>query len=277
MSIDSWEVRQQDSVNRLRSEQVKERLAGLRDDIRDCLAPLLAASPWRAAGVDIDGWILQVPQHNRAEVQHIRNIRREAEYIAELRREVQPTEIFWDIGANIGIYSAALANACRQCVAFEPSFANREEISRTLALNGVNGEVEVHPNAVCDSSGTEDFQVDSRGMSPGAGRGGLTNYQTTDESAEHIEVRTVRGDELVESGAAAAPDVIKIDVEGAEVAVLDGLVETLQNDRPRLIQIETHGTRQHIGVISRLREFDYNISTTDTGSNRLIKASDNHE
>ena len=56
-----------------------------------------------------------------------------------------------------------------------------------------------------------------------------------------IEVQTVAIDDLVRAGGLPTPDVVKIDVEGAEIAVLEGMRETIDRHRPAII-CELHDT-----------------------------------
>jgi hypothetical protein len=79
----------------------------------------------------------------------------------------------------------------------------------------------------------------------------------TSDISQHkavIEVAIRRLDTIIKEGGLPPPDLIKIDVEGAEADVLDGAKETIQNYRPILI-IELHGTNKW--VFERLNEVDY--------------------
>jgi len=54
-----------------------------------------------------------------------------------------------------------------------------------------------------------------------------------------------------------APDILKIDVEGAESAVVDGYARTLTNARVRVIYIEVHGMAARDTITTQLAEYGY--------------------
>jgi hypothetical protein len=71
------------------------------------------------------------------------------------------------------------------------------------------------------------------------------------------EVEVVVGDDLVSSGAAEAPSIVKIDVEGHEPAVLRGLRRTLDAARPWIVMELSDATRAEIGSETAFRELLY--------------------
>lgn len=151
-----------------------------------------------------------------------------------LLADLKPDDVFYDIGANIGIYTCLAADiiSSGHVVAFEPHPENASEIKRNLSINGFNAEVSTY--ALSDSQGTAELAVASQGV--GEGTHSLASATTNDT----IKVDTIAGDTLVERNELPAPTVIKIDVEGAELSVIEGLRETLKRDECRLIYCEVH-------------------------------------
>ena len=80
------------------------------------------------------------------------------------------------------------------------------------------------------------------------------------------QVETV--DHLVDQGRIPAPDMVKIDVEGAELAVLAGMDRTLR-ERPNLV-IEMHGAEIERKLGFRLRALSYEIETLTDGDPKQI-------
>jgi hypothetical protein len=80
--------------------------------------------------------------------------------------------------------------------------------------------------------------------------------------SEHGEktVRTVRIDSLVASGEVRPPDVMKIDIEGAEVAALQGAAQAIDKHRPAIL-LATHGPDAHQGCLQFLRERGYHLAS----------------
>jgi FkbM family methyltransferase len=130
---------------------------------------------------------------------------------------VRPGDQVLDAGANVGIYSLFLSRAVGptgRVVAVEPDPDNLEFLRFNLKINGC-GNVTVCPCALGTSSGTvELYQVDDH-------RGNLS-LADLGKTGRSIPVTQRRGgDVLAELG--LRPRVAKIDVEGAEPQVLEGL------------------------------------------------------
>jgi FkbM family methyltransferase len=140
---------------------------------------------------------------------------------------------FFDVGANQGLYSFALAAAYPQMkiVAFEPDPRMRQSIAVNCELNpSLRPRITVEPAAVVEYSGTISF-------APAAGTNSGTGYVSGSRSMHTIDVPAVAlSDYVRQSG--NVPDVLKVDVEGGEVGVLKGL--QTYADALRAIVVELH-------------------------------------
>lgn len=175
-----------------------------------------------------------------------------------LRRSVQPRSVVYDIGANIGFFSllaARLAGPGGRVEAFEPVMRSATFAAANAALNGLGRTVVVHPVAVGEAGGIGELLVTrERSWSHLADRG--WHSQTVTRAA----VAVVALDELVEARSIPPPDVIKIDVEGSEAAVLRGLTRTL-SARPATVIVELHETNGE--VVALLDELGYVAENLD--------------
>jgi FkbM family methyltransferase len=147
----------------------------------------------------------------------------------ELVREHLGEGDFVDVGAHVGLYTVAAAIQGPGCVlAFEPNPSARVQLAGNVALNGLRN-VLVVPRAAGDAPGSAHLHVprtpDPSFSSLAAGRF---------DEGEPIEVEVTTVDAEVEA-AGLRPSVVKIDVEGGELAVVDGMRRTLQRDRPVLL------------------------------------------
>jgi len=144
---------------------------------------------------------------------------------------VKNGHIVYDIGAHMGYYTliaSRLVGPLGKVFAFEPHPYNLRILRRHLELNGLTNCV-IIPAAVSDQTGKARFSFGT-----GTGTGHLA------DSGE-IEVETVRIDDLMARGELLPPNVIKIDVEGAEIKVLNGAYNTIRTYRP-FIFMEIHDT-----------------------------------
>ncbi|OYX00094.1 MAG: methyltransferase [Caulobacter vibrioides] len=133
-----------------------------------------------------------------------------------LRRLIQPGMTVADVGANIGLLTLVMAWATGpggRVIAFEPEAIPRSNLEKMKHLNGLSW-VEVRDQAVGETPGRLTFHV-----SDIIGHSSLYALPETEE-ARTIEVEVVRLDDVAP---AKRLDVVKIDVEGAELDVLAGM------------------------------------------------------
>jgi FkbM family methyltransferase len=142
------------------------------------------------------------------------------EEYAALKRHTHEGATVLDVGANVGCYTLLFAQwvgGAGRVYAFEPAAASRAGLERHLAINGLSGRVIVRPEAISDRAGSAHF-LD--GGTHGENR--LSPVATR----ETTNVPSLTIDALCET-AGISPDVIKIDIEGAELAALAGARRTI--------------------------------------------------
>ena len=155
-----------------------------------------------------------------------------------LAKLLKPGHTLYDIGGNIGFYTtigAHLVGPEGQVYAFEPFPSSAQAIRKNAALNGFTN-VSVYEVAALDHGGTIDLRV--RSFSSWNEIVDPDNVANSDEG-HIIKVPTVAIDELVEADQLKPPDLVKIDVQGAEISVLRGMMKTIRSNRP-IIMCEVH-------------------------------------
>jgi FkbM family methyltransferase len=161
--------------------------------------------------------------------------------------------VMYDIGANLGFFAmlgARLVGAEGRVYAFEPAPDNADAIALNAKLNLLENIV-VIPSAVSSRTGTARLQiVDDQSWSR------LEEYGEHPGTERVIEVETVAIDELVDRGELPPPVLVKIDVEGAELAVLAGMRATIERYRPAIV-CELHGT--HAAFATAMTEHGYRV------------------
>jgi FkbM family methyltransferase len=157
-----------------------------------------------------------------------------------------------DIGANVGYYTllfSVFAGDAGKVFAFEPLPSNLEFLRHHVLTNHC-GNVQVLDFAITDYNGSATFEEhESRSM------GHLS-------ASGHLNVRCATLNELLADGAIATPDILKIDVEGAELSVLVGARETLQAAKP-VIFLATHGNAAHSSCCRLLNDIGYDLEPID--------------
>lgn len=130
--------------------------------------------------------------------------------------------VFWDIGANVGIYTIEFLSRVPEgkVVAFEPDVRNVDLLTRTVRRSGF-GAVDIVAQAVGEWGGEATFLLDDITGATGTIEPGHVFISAQyGQVPKAVQVRvTTLDDEVV---GRAVPDIIKIDVEGAEFAVMTG-------------------------------------------------------
>jgi FkbM family methyltransferase len=139
---------------------------------------------------------------------------------------------FIDVGANAGLYSLAVAVANPKCqvTAFEPNKVVFERLLRNIGLSQL--EERVTALNVGISSASRDKATLYVPVRTGSGGGSLVDLHPDEGPALQHHVSLVTLDEACEG---RRPDLMKIDVEGAEMDVLAGGVDTIGESRPTLL------------------------------------------
>jgi FkbM family methyltransferase len=151
-----------------------------------------------------------------------------------------PGDCFYDIGANIGFFSLVAARrvgADGQVYAFEPVPDNAAAIAESARLNGL-ATITVFAEAVGASPGREELTLTQH-----IGGAALASIPPPPDCMGRIEVDVIRLDDAIAARGLRPPSLVKIDVEGAEAAVLTGMADTLRRHRPALVYEVDDATR----------------------------------
>ena len=155
----------------------------------------------------------------------------ETSYDDAFFKEIRPGDRIWDVGANVGYYTQRFSEKVGKgaVLAFEPSPINYKRLLESCAsLENVT----LLPCALGLENGNLVMQQGEDSL------GATSRIVDADSGGIEIEVRSAA--DLIETSQADMPNGIKIDVEGFELEVLQGLGSHLNDDQLRYIGIEVH-------------------------------------
>jgi len=167
---------------------------------------------------------------------------KEPETVAWIQSTLRANDVFYDVGANIGAYSLV---ACAQdaielhVYSFEPGFSSYSALCRNVILNNFQDRIVPINVALSDQDGLGTMEYSS--FSSGAALHRIVGrVKGTDDArcATRFSVLCARLDELIERFGLANPTVIKIDVDGGELAVIRGARRTLALASMRSLLVE---------------------------------------
>lgn len=187
-------------------------------------------------------------------------LRGEAERAVQnvLAERLRPGMIFYDLGANIGLFSllaARLVGTNGKVFSFEPDAETAGRLRRHVARNGFEN-VEIIEAGVWSSSGQMNF-VAADPFSPDRGVG---RFIANSEPASGVPTRCVSLDDFVQT--ASPPDAIKCDVEGAEVEAFRGAEALLRTRHPWIV-CEVHSESSGRALRPYLSGLGYRLEPVD--------------
>lgn len=180
---------------------------------------------------------------------------------------LKPGDLFVDVGAHLGFYTLFALDHGAEVIAVEPSSLLAGRIRENLDLN--------HFAAELIEAGLGECEGTAHLVGPDHSRSHLIQG-SSDTITNTVRVTTLDG---VLDGRCAAG--VKIDVEGAEVLVLRGAVESLRAHRIGLLQLEwnelseTHHSSERSEIRRLLEDFGYEMLRPD-GSGTLVPLGDSH-
>lgn len=174
--------------------------------------------------------------------------------------------IFWDIGANIGLYSiyAALKYSNIEVVSFEPSSSNLRILSRNVSINQLEKKIKINQFAL--SNEQNKYQVmREKDFMEGVGENVFgVDYNWQGEKFKPKNNYQIYGTSinyLVNNKILPAPNHIKIDVDGIEHLILQGATECLKDVELKSICVEINESfsKQHDAIIKLMKDFNFKM------------------
>lgn len=193
-----------------------------------------------------------------------------------VRQTLRPGDTFVDVGAHVGYYAlfaARQVGPTGRVHALEAHPDNHALLEQNIALNAYPN-IEAFHVAASDEAGVAELYVSTSGN---LGGHALVPSGGKSEDSPRVEVRTVRlDDHFAEHG--LRPDVMKLDVEGAEARVVRGMDETLATGRPHTLFFEfSPGPLRAAGdeplaLLETLAQHGYELGRVPKTEGRKVRA-----
>ncbi len=170
----------------------------------------------------------------------------ECEQQALLEKWIGEGDVVFDVGAHVGFYTllgSLLVGSTGRVIAFEPIPENVAYLKQHLEINSVSN-----------------VQIVEAAVSERHGKARLSNGPSSSmwhlDARGELEVQTISLDELVLDQKLPPPDLIKMDIEGAEALALNGSTRVISEFHP-VVLLSTHGYDVHQRCCSFLESAGY--------------------
>jgi FkbM family methyltransferase len=173
---------------------------------------------------------------------------------------IRPGDVVFDVGANVGAYCVPIAKAFpdAKVFAFEPIELNAALIQVSLLVNRLRG-VRIVRQCVSDTSGVVEFS-----LAADSAYSSMVDTRRKSE-VEKFQCAATSLDDFCAGEQCGIPDVMKIDVEGAELKVLQGAANLFADPgrRPRMVLIELYDQNLSVfgtsitEIIDRMADWGY--------------------
>jgi FkbM family methyltransferase len=167
--------------------------------------------------------------------------------------------VFWDIGANIGLYSiyCSIKKKKLNIYSFEPSFLNLFPLSKNISINNLDNQVKIIQIPLHNKNKSFFKFFESSEIEGGA----LNSFQSKkkNSSKNKFSIFGLRADYLIKNNYLKKPNYIKIDVDGNEDLILEGFGKYLTNKSlyEILIEIDENKIKQKKKILSILKKSGY--------------------
>jgi FkbM family methyltransferase len=186
-----------------------------------------------------------------------------------VRETLKEGDVFIDVGANVGWYTVFAARAVGpsgQVVAFEPEPSNLDLLNRNVRLNRLTNVV-VEGKGLSNAAGSFKLFLERGNL-------GMHSLVVEHEGRQYIDVETVRFDDYWKGQGDIK--LVKIDTEGAEAMILEGMGETLRRHKGLELIVEFAPERWRKSgydpdkVLEGLYQLGFKASVIDEDARRVV-------
>ena len=192
---------------------------------------------------------------------------------------MERNSIFYDVGANIGLYSIISAILySKKVIAFEPSFFNLQLLSKNIYKNNLSEKIIIVPISLDNNTGHGLFRLSS--IEEG---GALSSFENNDVKLDMYNDSQIKNkkidfkystisfslDEFLKNFNELKPDYLKIDVDGIETKILKGGTKILEN-HVKSILIESNSSADEKEIMKIMNFYNFQLMDNRSESYNLI-------
>ena len=166
------------------------------------------------------------------------------DWINNFKKHNKKNIIFWDIGANIGLFSiyGAIKHKDIEIIAFEPSTSNTRVLSRNISINNFQEKIKIFQLALNDKENSIAYLNESKFVE-GSSNSNFElnvrqNYLDENEIKNNYKLFGTNLNNLFKENVIQVPNYIKIDVDGIEDLILKGSTDILSNNELKELSVE---------------------------------------
>ena len=174
--------------------------------------------------------------------------------------------IFWDIGANIGLYSIynSLKHPKSTTIAFEPSSSNLRVLTRNISINNLEKNIKVVPTPLTNKKNIFQEMKEGQFVEGGALNSFGEKFDFEGKEFKPTMKYNLLGTTMnyfIENSILDIPDYVKIDVDGIEHLILQGGDKFLNNEKVKSLSIEINENfkEQYNKVLNLMEKFNFKI------------------
>ncbi len=196
----------------------------------------------RTGNLDYQGTRILMDVSTLTQVERLNACKKEPETVNWIETYIRTGDIFYDVGANVGAYSFiadVVTGGLARIFAFEPGSTTYAALVQNIFLNNCHQRIIPLPLALSDYTGLRIFHYSS--IVPGAASHVMPDVNirlTSNIQTQSQYILSFRIDDLINQLGLPAPNLIKIDVDGSEIAVIQGAVRVLCGSTLRSLLIE---------------------------------------
>jgi len=168
------------------------------------------------------------------------SVAKEPKTVSWIEENLGPDAVLYDIGANVGAYSLIAAARGIKVFAFEPAHQNVYKLHENILLNKLSSLITVVPLMLAARDGVSNSIVKDKSF--GASHTFSFQEKSSSQSDMSQTFLAIGLDTCIKTFSLPEPTMIKIDVDGAEVDVLNGAHMLLKNPKLQTMLIETDRT-----------------------------------